>query len=335
MDSPGGPQPKEYCPDKTPNKQIMKKYIALVACLLCVGTTYAQFNVDFQRQYRAAQSERTFNADNFAEARTEFLALAADSGTPEEAAKWQARAAIALGSQEGKYEEGLAEAKAIAEHPYSVYAQITLMAGNNEHARIVETFGNETIFDWETNYTVPSGRRLSQEDLRTYTWVDRAAAFAALNDGKRAEKDLVNAAALIRDATFKVNTLDELVTVRQNLLNNPEGAFDANMEIVAVGGGGATFYRGALAAAAWLRDKEQYDKALEVIRGIEESQGQPFELGRGATWPANLLRSYALTYEAMGDKDKAIETYRRILLINGLSDRLQAQTEERIQELSQ
>lgn len=227
-------------------------------------------------------------------------------------------------------DEGLAEAAAIDSRPYSVYAQIALLSINKNSQQIIDSFGDEPIIEWQVEFLVPFGRRTELEDVRAETLSSRADAFIALRDGQRAEQDLVAAIPLIRDSRVKATVLEKLASVRRNLLKDPEGTFAANMEIVALGTGGAPYYRGVINAVSWLRDNGNYDEALKILSDVEGSQREPFERWDGVAWPASLLIALGDVYAAKGDVDSAIATYQRALKIKKLPERTQKQIEEAI-----
>lgn len=284
---------------------MLKQSACVLAFFVAVSGAFAQFNIDFQRKHREAEAQRIFFQKKYAEAQAEFEELAETASDEMDKSKWLARAAIAQAHQEDQYEAAMQRAKQIEHRPYSVYAQMELMRMKDEHKAIVEAFGDEPIAEWP-KAIVPAPRRGSEEDARAYGFYYRGTAYSETGEHEKAATDFRAGADLAQGVRLKLDVLRALATTLAGALNDPEGAFEANMRIVELGGGGADYYRGVLGAAAHLREQEKYEESLKLINSLNPYQQRGW-------WHGASLIALGQTLAAAGRTDEAVEAYQEAI----------------------
>ncbi len=301
------------------NTNSMKRFVVRsllkrsVSVFMLLGASFAfsaDFNMDFQRGYQERMAENRFSAQKYPEAREAFEKLAATAKDPLEKNLWQARIAAAVGLQKDKLAEGLALAKAIADKPYSLYAQMKIMFAAGDYKGIVSGFGQEDIAAWPPRrlaiVSLYSGNAAGakDEDVRSMALYYRGYAYYKTGSGEAAEKDLEKAAELINTDCLKVTILRALADMEGQLLKNKEKAFAAKMKITSIRGGSVfdpAFMFSFLDTAAYLREQKRYDEALEVLNRMSTSGG----------WQQDRLVAIGKTLAEAGRLEAAIAAYRQ------------------------
>ncbi len=285
----------------------------LIFTLFTVASYAFSFDaLDFQRRYQLLEAERQFDSEEFAEARKTFQQLAESAGSKAEGAALLARAAVALGHQEGQFEAAMREAAALDHEPSKIYAIISLKASQSDWSGIVEQFGDIPVDDWEA-VRLPARPRGSEEELRTFVFLKRGRAFEQTGAYERAEQDLTKAAELVVSRHWRarpslLSVLTSLAELRERRLDDAEGAFEANKRIAEIGHGGARYYRGILRAGAYLREQERYDEAIEMIKLMKPHSRPPH-----GSWFGNGMLALGNTYRAAGKLEEAEKIYTEIL----------------------
>ena len=291
-------------------RSLMKRSVLSFILLEAAFAFSADFDIDFHRKYQEVVAENKFRARKYPEAREAFEKLAATAKDPLEKNLWQARIAAAVGLQKDKLEEGLALAKAIADKPYSVYAQMEIMFATCDYKGIVSGFGHEDIAAWPPRRLVIDGdfhsSGTNEEDVRSLALYCRGYAYYKMGSGEAAEKDLEKAAEFVTNDYKKVTILRSLAVLEEQLLKNKEKAFAVNMKITSIRGGSkwdSSFISSFFAAAAYLREQKRYDEALDVLNMMSPNakspwmQGKYFDIGK--------------TLAEAGRLDEAIAAYRQ------------------------
>jgi len=239
---------------------------AAIGITLCLSARGA---VDFHLYYRIGKAESLFARRDYVKARSEFKELAGAASGPMEKAVISARAAIALGYQEGQYENALAEAARIENGPFAEYALMMVMAIKPDWAGIADQFGRISIADWPEfqlpRYGGPA------EDLRVYGLATRAEAFKQTGAFRQADQDLQKAAELCLFAKYRVELMCKLAELRQDNLKDVAGAYEVNLQIAADEWGGEKSISAALAAANYLSQNGRHDEAIAMVDSIGHS----------------------------------------------------------------
>ncbi|MFN2352557.1 MAG: tetratricopeptide repeat protein [Kiritimatiellia bacterium] len=333
---------------------------AVMGIAFCLSARGA---IDFQRHYRIAEAERVFYRKDYVEARSAFKDLAASATDPEEQDVLSARAAIALGYQDGQYTNALEEAAQIANPPVAEYARITLLSSQSDWTGLIEEFGIAPIADWPV-VRLPTRPIGGSEDMRFYGLVKRAEAFDQTGAYRQAEQDLEKALEMIADWRLRLATLSKLAALRQSKLDDADGAYDVNLQISALGRGGSRYFTGTLAAANYLRQNGRYDEAVAMIESMNPRNMQGGWQGRILIELSRLLleagrpaeaadvfqaivahkdnspvqrRSAALeaaaALSAAGRAQAAIAAYKRLLDMADITDEQRVQAEMAISDL--
>ena len=286
------------------------KKSALTFMLFGSALSYsADFNLDFNRPYKESMAEGLFaQATNYPAAREAFEKLAATAKDAIEKAMWQARAAEAVGLQNGKLEEGLAMAKSIDDKPYSVQSQIELMLANKDYTGIVNRFGQEDIAAWPPRRIAMRTGWAKDEDARGMALYHRGYAYYRTGAGAAAEKDLEKAAEFAVNNDKKVAIYRDLADMEAQLLKNKEKAFEINMRLTHLQGA-APVYIGFLGAADYLREQKKYDEALELLRRMPVSA----ELQDGDSWTQCKLYAMGQALAEAGKTEEAIAIYNKLV----------------------
>ncbi len=270
--------------------------IMISASLLAHANTGARA-VDFQRRYQLVETERQFALKAYAEARESFRKLS-ESAVEREALL--ARAAVALGHQEGQFEAAMQEAAALQHEVCRVYAFVSLMSLASDWTGIIEQFGDTPVNTWEV-IRVPARPQGAAEELRALVLLKRARAFEQTGTYERAEQDLVQAVDLLVSKGARANPgllvgLTRLAELRANRLNDHEGAFEANRRIAVegLGRGRWVFFRAVLQAGEHLRHQGQYDEAIQMIQLMSPDRHPP------TSWHGNGMLELARIYRAAG-----------------------------------
>lgn len=331
--------------------------IALTAFMGLAFSLSAAGAIDFHRHWRIAQAERSLNRKHYEKARTEFKDLAETAEDPLERALLTGLAAIALGQQEGQVDQALQELAQIDHQTIANYALASLLAAKHDWQGIVERFGDAAIADWpEVQLRGPLG----QLDMITHALVWRAEAFNRTGAYQQAEQDLEKAAEMCDDHRTHIQILRDLARLRQVRLNDPEGAYDANMQLVNEKRGGSIRFMAAIQAADFLVANGRHDEAVALIESLDvRDMGHTGWRGRimlevGRLWrdmgrPAEAAKVYqevvvsdmeftpehrrkaaqevAAALSAAGQTDDAIQAYQRLLEMPDLTDEEREQAE--------
>ncbi len=276
------------------------------------------YSVDFEyfhRKYQESTAEGLAQDKKYPVAREAFERLAATAKDAIEKAMWQARAAEAVGLQDGKLEEGMALAKSIDDKPYSVQIQIQLMFTKRDYTGIVNKFDQEDIAAWPPRQIVKGVGWAKDEDARCLALYHRGAAYYRTGAGAAAEKDLEKAAELAVNNDQKVAIYRDLADMEAQLLKNKEKAFEVNMKLTHLQGA-TPVYMGFLDAAAYLREQKKYDKALELLRRMP----LPDEPMEGNGWPKSKLFAIGQTLAEAGKTEEAIAVYNKVIASEKYSD---------------
>ena len=276
------------------------------------------FSADFKyfhQKYQESVADGLMQDKNYPAAREAFEKLAATAKDAIEKAMWQARAAEAVGLQNGKFDEGLALAKAIDDKPYSVQIQIQLMFAKGDYTGIVNRFGQESIAAWPPRRIVQRVGWFKDEDARGMALYHRGLAYYRTGTGAAAEKDLEQAAELAVNNDQKVAIYRDLADMEAQLLKNKEKAFEVNMKLTHLQGA-TPVYMGFLDAAAYLREQKKYDKALELLRRMP----LPDEPMEGNGWPKSKLFAIGHTLAEAGKTEEAIAIYKKMIASEKYSD---------------
>ncbi len=269
------------------------------------------FSADFKyfhQKYQESVADGLMQDKNYPAAREAFEKLAATAKDAIEKAMWQARAAEAVGLQNGKFDEGLALAKAIDDKPYSVQIQIQLMFAKGDYTGIVNRFGQESIAAWPPRRIVQRVGWFKDEDARGMALYHRGLAYYRTGTGAAAEKDLEQAAELAVNNDQKVSVYRNLAEMEAQLLKNKAKAFDANMKLTYLQGGEPVLM-GFLRAADYLREQKRYDEALELLRRMPVSA----ELQDGDSWTQCKLYAMGQALAEAGKTEEAIAIYNKLV----------------------
>ena len=290
-------------------QSLMKQSVPTFILFWAAFAFSADFNMDFNRRYQEGAAETKFSQKKYPEAREAFEKLAATAKDPLEKTMWQARIAAAVGLQKDKLEEGLALAKAIADKPYSLYAQMEMMFAASDYKGIVSGFGAEDIAAWPPRRLAIVGNfsngDTKDEDVRSMALYYRGYAYYKTGGGEAAEKDLEKAAEFVANDCQKAVILSALAAVEGQLLKNKEKAFAANMKITNIRGGSKhdpSFMSSFFGAAAYLREQKRYDEALDVLNRMDPHVGVAWRQGRYCLIGKTLAEA--------GRLDEAIAAYR-------------------------
>ena len=297
-------------------RSLMKRSVPAFILLWASFAFSEDFNVDFLRRHQERAAEAKFSQKKYPEAREAFSNLAATAKDPLDKTLWQARIAAAVGLQKDKLEEGLALAKAIADKPYSLYAQMEMMFANRDYKGIVSGFGPEDIAAWPLRRltTVAGDSKIGyrDEDVRSMALYYRGYAYYKTGSGVAAEKDLEKATEFVATDCQKVVVLSTLAAAEGQLLKNKEKAFAANMKITNIRGGSSwdgAFMFSFLNAADYLREQKRYDEALDVLNRMQATRGGK-SYNRG-NWQQEQDIAIGMTLAEAGRTDEAIAAYRR------------------------
>ncbi len=298
-------------------QSLMKQSVPTFILFWAAFAFSADFNMDFNRRYQEGAAENKFSARKYPEAREAFEKLAATAKDPLEKNLWQARIAAAVGLQKDKLEEGLALAKAIADKPYSLYAQMEMMFAASDYKGIVSGFGAEDIAAWPPRRLAIVGgyndSGYKDEDVRCMALYDRGYAYYKTGNGEAAEKDLEKAAEFVAKDSQKVVILSALAAVEGQLLKNKEKAFALNIKITTIRGGSKhdpAFMSSFLLAAAYLREQKRYDEALDVLNRMRDVRiiACPWQQG---LYNQQQYVAIGQTFAEAGRLDEAIDAYRQ------------------------
>ena len=282
----------------------MRKSITLLLALWATIVFSADFKVDFHRKYQELQAEALFVNKQYEQAREAFDKLAATAKDQVAKAMWQGRSAIAMGLQEGQFENGIEAAKAISDQPYSVQAQVELMTAKKDYKGLIGAFGSEDIAAWPAR-AIPRQPKFPQDDARCCVLFDRGCAFIETGDGQAAAKDLDKAEELALSDARKFLIWRAQARNQSQLLKNEEKAFDANFKIAGLKSGGADYYRAVIAAAGYLSKQGKYDEALEILDRMH-----PYD--QSGSWLGAGLLAVGRTLAAAGRTDKAVSAFRQV-----------------------
>ncbi len=307
----------------------LKKSVLTAMLFLSALAYSADFTLDFQRPYQESVAEGLFaQATNYPAAREAFEKLAATAKDAIEKAMWQARAAEAVGLQNGKLEEGLAMAKSIDDKPYSVQSQIELMLANKDYTGIVNRFGQEDIAAWPPRRIAMRTGWAKDEDARGMALYHRGYAYYRTGAGAAAEKDLEKAAEFAVNNDKKVAIYRDLADMEAQLLKNKEKAFEINMRLTHLQGA-APVYIGFLGAADYLREQKKYDEALELLRRMP----LPDEPMEGNGWPKSKLFAIGHTLAEAGKTEEAIAVYDKIIASEKYNDSDKKEAKKELEKL--
>ena len=293
----------------------MLKRIVLALALCWSATAAADFfEIDFFRKHEEAQAERLLSERDYEEAREALEALAETADGDVEKALWRARAAIAVGLQDGRFDEGMEMAEAIEDRPYSIQARIELMHSKRDYAGLIEAFGDENIAEWPARRIPPKPRYGNEADARCIALYHRGHAYYQTSEGEAAARDLAKASELAQNSRRKLDIWRIQAANYTQRLGDEEKAFEANMRIAGLGGGGANFYRGVIGAANYLRGQGQHDEALDVLSRMNPYEQRGWWLGEG-------LIAVGRTLAEAGRTDEAVEAYMQVAETEDQRDR--------------
>lgn len=274
----------------------MKSVIVFAMSFFLFATVLgANVDVDFFRVYEESTAMRLFEREKkYEEAQKAFEELAATAQSKEETAKWRCWAAIALGRQDDRYEEAMRAARAI-EGPYSAYAQLEIMTANGKHEALVEALKDENIADW------PNGIRDKGHYLR---------GLACARAGKEHRVAIQDLASVVErvdpNARMWVNGVNVLASLYRKA-GEDDKALETYRDAFAVYDeglrwrGGSYHGRAVMGAAAILIDQEKHAEAVDVLTSHDiKSKSTGYRV----------LELAGDVYLDMGEKDKAVETYR-------------------------
>ncbi len=244
---------------------VMRKcFLTALFCLLARGVSLASLaDLDFHRMHREDAAERLLQAAQYPEAQAAYDALAADAPDPVARKMAEARAAVALGLQPNRYADGLARAAAIDDRAYATQARMQLMFARERFAELLEAYGDEDIAAWPER-RLPTEPPFGRPDVRGLAFFDRGRAFRDAGEHAAAARDLAQAEALSESPERRAVILYKLASL-YSATGESERVFETYLALARNGRVSWHFFQGVFRAAEYLRARERYDEALEVI----------------------------------------------------------------------
>jgi hypothetical protein len=282
----------------------MSLKILMVLTLLWAGRGLAEqsvVNMNFYEAYQACQGEVQIETKKYKEAYETYSKLAAKTSDSDLATLAKARAAVALGLQEGKYEQGLERADSVADYPFSIQSRIQLMAGNRDYKKLLEAFADEDIPAWPKR-VLPKLWNFGSRDLRSLALYDRGRAHLETGNAKAAVTDIEKALEFTESEHQKSELLSFLARqVYERKLKDADKTFETDMRILELGKGKKLQSR--IQAAAYLRGKQRYDEAMTVL-------GPGWSRSTSRHWFTRGMKAVAETLAAAGRYREAADAYR-------------------------
>ena len=280
--------------------------VLIALTLLGAGPGFAEpstENIDFHDTYEASKGEKELATEQYEQAYGTYSKLAAETSNPGLATVAGARAAVALGLQEGMYGQGLERARAITDRPCSVQAQMQLMVANEDYQKLLDAFADEDIAVWPKR-TLPKLWHFGRQDLRALALADRARAYLETGNAEAAVRDAEKALEFADGERHKLKILSFLGShVYRRTLRDPDKTFETDMRIVELDAGHATTLQARIDAAAYLRAGKRYDEALAVL-------GSDWKTSQSRHWFTRGMPALAETLAAAGRFGEAADAYR-------------------------
>lgn len=285
--------------------------IALALTLLLAVSCLAEQSVvdmNFYEAYLARQGETLLHsarksAKNREKAYETYSNLAANTSDSELATLAKARAAVALGLQEGKYEQGLERARAVADRAFSVQAQMQLMVANKDYQKLLDEFATEDIPAWPKR-TLPAFWNYGNQDLRARALADRAQAYLETGNTAAAVADAEKALEFAEAKKHKLGILDFLARkVYERKLRDVDKTFEIDMKIIELDAGQSGTLQARIQAGAYLLGKKRYDEALAAL-------GPGWSKVKSRHWFSRGMKAVADTLAAAGRYGEAADAYR-------------------------
>ncbi len=281
--------------------------LTLAITLFWVGSGMAKqpaSSINFHELYQSNLGEGQLADGKYAEAIATYTTLAADTKDPVLAALGKARAAVALGLQDGQYEAGLAQARTVTDRAYAVQACMQLMFAKEDFQRLVDEYRDEKIADWPER-TLPSLPKVGREDVRALALFDRGRALLRIGETQTAARD-IDQASEFAGRNRKLTILSFLAKdVYTQALKDTDKTFETNRRIVELDAGFAATFHAGLSAAQHLRERKRYDEALDVLAHF------PWRTMSGY-WFAAFANSVAKTLSDAGRFAEAADVYRSL-----------------------
>lgn len=285
---------------------MMPLKVLIVIAMCWVGQGWAEpatADIDFHDAYEAIEGEKLMATKQYEQAYATYSKLAAETSDPDLAILARARAAVALGLQDGKYEAGLEDADAIPDRTWAVQSRIHLMAAEEEYESLLDTFAGEDIPAWPER-TLPKLWRYGQQDLRALALADRAQAYLATGDPEAAVRDLERALDFAAADRHKLRILSFLGEhVYRRTLRDVDKTFETNRRIVALNAGHATTLQARINVANRLSAEGQHEEALAVL-------GDDWKKSKSQHWFSRGMMALGDALAAAGQLEEAADAYR-------------------------
>ena len=270
----------------------MFKKIVVLTCVSCLSLSalgdYVQDRVDAMALVKSGKQEEALAA---------FLKMAQPPATDiqkSDALEQAANCAAALKQKDRAMEL----AKQIPIVPLSKYCQMQLLENDRLWQQIIDQFKDEDFDSW------PQG-------IKGDAYFLRGQAYLITQNGQAAESDLKKAVENVTNQNTLGLVFNYLGDTYHKLLKNDDLAIETYRKTYKT----ENIYKQAQAAisiAIILREKQQYDQALEELNQLDMKELT------SAHWRGKVLCNIGRIYFAAGKKPQAIEKYNEALQLKGL-----------------
>lgn len=181
---------------------------------------------------------------------------------------------------------------------------------------LIDQFGDEDIDAWPF---WKAGEALAA----------RGRAFSDVGDGRRAERDLVEALELTTDDRARADLWLTLGRNREDNLIDDDAALEAYQQIASMarGTGSATYFRGVQCTARLFAKKRNFTEAEATLRKVDVD-------GLKGYWRGSMLLAWGEMLTAAGRRDEAAGAYRKLLADQTVLSIHRQQAEEAIRKFS-
>ncbi len=266
---------------------------------------------DYAFDFQAAK--KLYSQRKYAEAQQTFEELAKVAPTPGAKSETLAQAALAINAQK-QYDKALEAAKAIPDQAVAARCQMEIMAQNNKHADLLNTFSGEKIENWPDRFAYKGFL------MRAWAYYHVRKYQEALTDVRKAIPDIGGDAMARAEAYHLEGDI-------YSSLKEKDKAIESYKNAVAVTGVKTYghYLQSVLKCAALLRETGKPEEALKILEPVQKTHPGLFQ--------SSIYEAYGDSYLALGRKAEAKAEYQKAIDEKGAPSRIVDRVKKKMEEI--
>ena len=264
----------------------------------------------------ASAADRLLNSRKPDEALGKYIALSQFENITDHQKSHALSRAVACARQMKNYERAEEIATQIPLDPIAKTARMEILLAQRDWDAVIAQFGEEDIAQWP----------FTQIGAAAFA---RGRAYHAAKKGKEADNDLQLALEFTSDSRTRISILRTMGNNREMVLEDDAGALEIFRQIASqtTNTGSAEYYYGIQGAARILTRQGHFTEAIEVLDKVDTESLK-------GSWGSSMWLARGQTFQEAGQKDEALQAYRKVSEVESGLEVHKKSAQEAIQTLS-